>query len=83
MNVIDKQCIVAVVGRNLMHDSEVAARIFESLKGVPIAMFSMGTSGLNLSIVMDEQHADRAVKAIHRALFEESVLGPRSSVLGR
>ena len=82
VNVIDNQCIVAVVGRNLMHDTEVAARIFEALNGVPIAMFSMGTSGLNLSIVMDEQHADRAVKAIHRALFEEAGLGPRASGLG-
>ncbi|MCU1349519.1 MAG: Aspartokinase, partial [Acidobacteria bacterium] len=64
------QCIVAVVGRNLMADSEVGGRIFESIRGIPISMFSLGTSGLNLSIVMADEHADRAVKAIHQALFE-------------
>jgi len=64
------QCIVAVVGRNLMADSEVASRIFDSIRGVPISMFSLGTSGLNLSIVLADEHADRAVKAIPRTLFE-------------
>ena len=73
VEVQDNQCIVAVVGRNLMKDSEVGARVFESLRGIPVSMFSLGTSGLNLSIVMDEKDADRAVKAIHRALFEAPV----------
>jgi aspartate kinase len=71
VTVIDNQCIVAVVGRDLMRDATVGARIFASLHGVPMSMFSLGTSGLNLSIVMDDEDADRAVTAIHRALFEE------------
>ena len=73
VEVLDNQCIVAVVGRHLMKDSEVGARIFEAMRGIPMAMFSLGTSGLNLSIVIDETDADRAVKAIHAALFEASV----------
>jgi aspartate kinase len=70
VTVHNDQCIVAIVGRNLMADSVVGGRIFESLRGIPISMFSLGTSGLNLSIVMKDEDADRAVKAIHRALFE-------------
>ena len=70
VTVHDDQCIVAIVGRNLMADSAVGGRIFESLRGIPVSMFSLGTSGLNLSIVMKDDDADRAVKAIHRALFE-------------
>ena len=70
VNVRDNQCIVAVVGRNLMRDSEVAARIFDALRGVSISMFSLGTSGLNLSIVIEDKDGDRAVKSIHRTLFE-------------
>ena len=73
VSVLDNQCIVAVVGRNLMKDSAVGGRIFESLQGVPMAMFSLGMSGLNLSIVLDDKDADRAVKAIHRVLFETRV----------
>jgi aspartokinase len=36
-------------------------------------MFALGTSGLNLSIVVEEKDADRAVKSIHEALFETPV----------
>ena len=43
VEVRDNQCIVAVVGRNLMKDSAVGARVFEALRGVPMAMFSLGT----------------------------------------
>jgi aspartate kinase len=73
VDIRENQCIVAVIGRNLMSDSEVGARIFDALRGVPISMFSLGTSGLNLSIVVGEKDADRAVKSIHRALFETAV----------
>jgi aspartate kinase len=73
VQVIRNQCIVAIVGRNLMHDSTVGARIFEAMRGIPMSMFSLGTSGLNLSIVVDEGDADRAVKAVHAALFEAPV----------
>jgi aspartate kinase len=71
--VLDNRCIVAVVGRNLMRDSVVGARVFEAMRGVPMSMFSLGTSGLNLSIVVNETDADRAVRAIHAALFEAPV----------
>ena len=73
VEVRDDQCIVAVVGHRLMDDSIVAARIFEALRGVPVTMFSLGTSGLNLSIVVDDANADRAVQAVHAALFEAPV----------
>ena len=73
VEVMENQSIVAVVGRNLMKDSEVGAKIFSALRGIPMAMFALGTSGLNLSIVVDEKDADRAVKSIHEALFETPV----------
>jgi aspartate kinase len=73
VEVRDNQCIVAVVGRNLMKHSDVGARIFEAMDGVAMSMFSLGTSGLNLSIVVDDADADRAVKSIHRSLFEAPV----------
>jgi aspartate kinase len=69
----DNQCIVAVVGQNLMSDSRVGARVLEALHGMPVKMISLGRSGLNLSLVVDDANADTAVKAIHRALFEAAV----------
>lgn len=71
VEVLENQCIVAVVGRSVMGDSVVGARIFEALRGVPLSMFSLGTSGLNLSIACRDQDGDRAVRAIHAALFEQ------------
>jgi aspartate kinase len=73
VTVLENQCIVAIVGRKMMRDSGVVARSFEAIRGIPVAMFSLGTSGLNLSIVLDEASADQAVRAIHRALFETGV----------
>jgi aspartate kinase len=67
------QSIIAVVGRNLMGESMVGPAIFDALAGVPLTMFSLGRSGLNLSIVVEDRDADRAIKSIHHALFEAPV----------
>ena len=69
----DGQCIIAVVGQNVMSDARVGARVLDALGGMPVKMMSLGRSGLNLSIVVDDANADGAVKAIHRALFEAPV----------
>jgi aspartate kinase len=69
----DNQSIIAVVGRNLMGESMVGPAIFDALQGVPLTMFSLGRSGLNLSIVVEDRDADRAIKSIHHALFEARV----------
>jgi aspartate kinase len=73
VEMLDNQCIVAVVGQNLMADSRVGARVLAALDGVAVKMISLGRSGLNLSIVVDDAEADRAVRAIHNALFETPV----------
>jgi len=36
-------------------------------------MLSLGRSGLNLSIVVDDRDSDRAVRQVHAALFEQPV----------
>lgn len=73
VDLIDNQCIVAIVGQHVMSDASVGARVLESLQNMPIKMISLGRSGLNLSIVVDDARADEAVKAIHATLFEEPV----------
>jgi aspartate kinase len=73
VEMLDNQCIIAVVGQNLMADSRVGARILGALDGVSVKMISLGRSGLNLSIVVDDAEADGAVRAIHNALFETPV----------
>jgi len=75
VEIIGHQCIVAVVGQNLMADARAGARVLEALQGIPVKMVSLGRSGLNLSIVVDDANADRAVQSIHHALFEAAVAG--------
>jgi aspartate kinase len=79
---IDDQCIVAVVGENLMADARTGARVLDALHGIAVKMMSLGRSGLNLSIVVDDRDADRAVQSIHNALFENPVLLKREDAEG-
>lgn len=69
----DNQCIVAVVGQNLMSDTQVGASVLSALRGMAVKMVSLGRSGLNLSVVVDDANADDAVRAIHHSLFEAAV----------
>lgn len=69
----DGQCIIAIVGQNVMSDARVGARALEALGNMPVKMMSLGRSGLNLSIVVDDANADAAVKVVHHALFESAV----------
>jgi aspartate kinase len=73
VELIDNQCIVAIVGQHVMGDARVGARVLEALQNMPVKMISLGRSGLNLSIVVDDSRADEAVKAIHHTLFEAAV----------
>ncbi len=73
VNIEDNQCIIAVVGTNLLADTLVGARIFEALRNIKVKMVSLGRSGLNLSLVVDNADADRAVESMHHALFEAPV----------
>ena len=73
VEIIDEQAIVAIVGRNLLADSLVASRVFDALRGIPTKMISLGRSGLNLSIVVDDRDSERAIQRIHAALFEQPV----------
>ena len=73
VEIIDEQAIIAIVGRNLLTDTLVASRIFEALRGIPMKMISLGRSGLNLSIVIDDRDSEQAIQRIHAALFEQPV----------
>jgi len=64
------QAIIALVGKALLEESGAVATIFAALGGIPVTMLSLGTSGLNLSLVVAEADVERAIRSIHRALFE-------------
>jgi aspartate kinase len=63
--------IVSVVGRGFIHQPGLAGRIFQTLRDVNIVMISFGASDVNLSFVVSEADAERAVRLLHAAFFEE------------
>ncbi len=66
------RAIIALVGSDVIRDRAIGARTLEALQGVPISMLSIGSSGLNFSIVVPEDAAERALREIHRRVFEAS-----------
>ncbi len=62
---------VSIVGAGMMGSSGIAAMMFEALyeKGINIDMIS--TSEIKISVLIDEELADKAVAAIHDKFFGE------------
>jgi aspartate kinase len=62
--------VVAVVGAGAPQQIGLAAHVFTLLAGVGIGveMISQGASRVNLSFVVREEDADRAVRLLHRGL---------------
>ncbi|HXI12268.1 MAG TPA: aspartate kinase [Thermoanaerobaculia bacterium] len=72
--VLEGQAIIAIVGRGLVADSTLLARVFS--QSLPITMLSMGTSGLNLSLVLSETDIEQSIRAIHHSIFEQDAGTP-------
>ncbi len=64
--------LVCVVAAGLLSDAAACPRIFAALgaEGVAVELISMGASAINVSLVVPGDAGDRAVRALHRALFE-------------
>lgn len=60
---------VSIVGAGMQTHSGVASRMFEALYEQGINIFAISTSEIKISVVIEEEHADRAVEAIHSAFI--------------
>ncbi len=67
---LPEMAIVSVVGRGFVHQSGLAGRIFQALRDVNIVMISFGASDVNLSFVVAQSDAERAVRTLHAGFFE-------------
>lgn len=65
------QAIICVVGDNLRSAPGVAARVFGALADIPVRMISQGASRLNVSFVVAESDASRAVRLLHHKFFAQ------------
>ena len=62
---------VSIVGAGLMTNCGMAARMFEALYEAGINLQMINTSEIRVSVLLDENDVDRAVKAIHAKFFDE------------
>ena len=64
------RAIVCLVGRDSFRDPGLLSRAFGSLGDLDVRMISLGSSDINLSIVVSDDQRDEAVKLLHRELLE-------------
>lgn len=62
---------VSIVGAGLMTNCGMAARMFEALYEAGINIQMINTSEIRVSVLLDEEDVNRAVRAIHDKFFGE------------
>ena len=72
VKVLSSMAIVSVIGRGFVSHPGLAARIFHAIREVNVVMISFGASDVNVSFVVAEADAERAVRALHVELFESA-----------
>jgi len=63
-----RRAIICVVGEGLRTTPGIAARVFETIRDINVSLISQGASRVNLSFVVREEHAEAAVRLLHRGL---------------
>jgi aspartate kinase len=64
----NSKAIVSLVGHN---DERLLAHVHGALSDVPVRLAAQGASRLTMSFVLDEKDVSRAVRKLHRAVFEK------------
>ncbi|MFH0776750.1 MAG: aspartate kinase [Patescibacteria group bacterium] len=72
ISVHPKKAIVCLVGMGIYKRRGVAGEVFATLGAAGISMdqISQGASEINITFVVDEADADRAVEVLHKKFFE-------------
>ncbi|EGP85256.1 unnamed protein product [Zymoseptoria tritici ST99CH_3D7] len=71
VDLVPGMAIISLVGRQLRTMVGVSGRFFSTLgeHGINIEMISQGASEINISCVIEEKNADRALNVVHTNLF--------------
>jgi aspartate kinase len=64
------RAIVAVVGSGMGGSSSTMARALTALGDIPVHMVSLSATEINLTIIVDGEQLQRAMRALHAALFD-------------
>lgn len=61
--------IICLVGQDLWKDSRFISKVFASLEDTPIRMISLGSSDINLSVVVPQEKTDSTIQTLHDAFL--------------
>src|ERR1041385_3111724 len=64
--------IISVVGEGLRNTPGIAAKVFSVISDINVSMISVGASSVNLTFMVDAEHAAEAITRLHRVCFEQS-----------
>ena len=71
IDVSDNIAKVSIVGAGMINNPGVAAAMFEALFSAGININMISTSEIKVSVLVDEDDADRAVQVIHQRFYDE------------
>ena len=63
--------VVAIVGGAIADGGEAMARALEAIGDVRIHMLSLSATGINLTMVVNDEHVNPAIQRLHQAFFGE------------
>lgn len=63
------RAIVSLVGQDLWKESSLLPRAFGAVSPAAVSMVSLGSSDINLSLVLGEADCDEAVRRLHHEFF--------------
>ena len=71
VDLVPGMAIISLIGRQLRNMVGISGRFFSTLgeQGVNIEMISQGASEINISCVIEERDANRALNVVHTNLF--------------
>jgi len=69
VGVEDELAIICLVGQDLWKQPAFIARVFGALKDTPVRMVSLGSSDINLSLVVPGKMLNTAIQILHREFF--------------
>lgn len=70
VSIAQDRAVIAVVGDLLRKTPEVLRSTFVAIDHIPVDIISMGANAINLSVIVQEQDAERAMRNLHAAFFE-------------
>ncbi|MBI5214515.1 MAG: aspartate kinase [Ignavibacteriae bacterium] len=73
ITMFDRKGIVCVVGFGIQQTPEFLSRIFASLQGMKLSVISFGASKSSITLVLNEQEVEHAVRQLHREFFEGEI----------